>query len=353
MSEPVLSILIVSHNQVKELQRCIESVLMQDLPFEYEIIISDDNSTDGTWELIMNYQTKYPDVINGYQVNSDDCSPTCTSERSGHNRSNAYRHSKGKYFVHIDGDDYLIGTDSYRKQVELLDSHPECSMCMQNILCVKEGEGLTQGKSVHKLHFFKTGDVVTAKEFFLNKYFIFHSAFVFRRNTTANPADLYHKFYVDDIITFHHLQFGNIVCLDECCYVYVKYPKSITSSLAVSERHIIWTLDLTVFCSMMIPYFSGLYYAGNLKDLLSAVNVIRNGKVFSDKTKLIFAQFDAFIYKTCLKDKRPIYDIIRLQIIRCVLIVLLKRKQYSAFLYSLLNDMLICRSNTIPFNFKY
>ena len=47
---PVLSILLITHNQRELLQRCLDSVLAQELRVPFEIIVSDDRSTDGTRE---------------------------------------------------------------------------------------------------------------------------------------------------------------------------------------------------------------------------------------------------------------------------------------------------------------
>lgn len=339
--QPVLSILIISHNQKEQLKRCVESVLAQDLPFEHEIIISDDASTDGTWELINEYVSKYPNLVQGYQVNSNDCNPTNTSERSGHNRSNAYRHATGKYFVHIDGDDYLKGIDCYKLQVEQLETHPECSMCMQNIWIVKDGVQIENGHSWHPLHKYGTGRIVTPKEFFLDKMFLLNQAFVARRNPEINPADLYQKFYVDDIITFHHLQFGPIVCLDRCDYVYVDYPKSISHLYADSdEQDIITTLDLSVVSSTLIPSFAGLYYACYKSDLIRVINLILNGGRVINRVATC-KQFDAFIYKACIKTKLSIFDVLRLQSIRLWLIALIKTKSTSSFAYRILHKLLV------------
>ena len=60
----ILSVLIISHNQKELLRRCIESVLQQNLPFEHELIISDDASTDGTWELAQEYAEKLKEKYN-------------------------------------------------------------------------------------------------------------------------------------------------------------------------------------------------------------------------------------------------------------------------------------------------
>ena len=103
----ILSIIVISHNQKDQLQRCVESILAQSIPFKHEIIISDDNSNDGTWELAMEYSSKYEEII-AYQCNTSDYNPINNSARSGWNRCNGYQHATGKYIAHIDGDDFYI-----------------------------------------------------------------------------------------------------------------------------------------------------------------------------------------------------------------------------------------------------
>ena len=44
----VLSIIVISHNQKEQLTRCLNSILAQSLPFDYEIIVSDDASVDAS-----------------------------------------------------------------------------------------------------------------------------------------------------------------------------------------------------------------------------------------------------------------------------------------------------------------
>ena len=43
-----ISILVVTYNQEKYIQQCLDSILMQQIDFEYEVIIGDDCSTDNT-----------------------------------------------------------------------------------------------------------------------------------------------------------------------------------------------------------------------------------------------------------------------------------------------------------------
>ena len=341
-SSVVLSILVISHNQKQELHRCLESVLHQQLHFPFEVIVSDDASSDGTWELIQDYVVEYPKVVFGFQVNSDDCKPTNTSERSGHNRANAYRKARGKYFVHIDGDDYLRSQTIYQQQVELLEQHPDCSMCMENVLVLTDGSPLNEGRPWYAEHKFETGRVISAKEFLLKNYFIVHSAFVYRRNPDINPANIYGKKYVDAVITYHHLQFGNIVCLDACDYIYVKYPSSITNSLTKNDQSILWGLAFNVYMALLIPKFTGLYYAGQLKELVHLVNLRRQHIQVSSIAKNNFKQYSqAFIYRVFLKDTLNIHERIRLEILRYYLVVLIRTSFVNAFSLRLLHFLLV------------
>lgn len=60
IEQPLVSVCIITYNQKKFLRECIESVLAQDYP-NIEIIVGDDASTDGTQEMLREFETTYPD----------------------------------------------------------------------------------------------------------------------------------------------------------------------------------------------------------------------------------------------------------------------------------------------------
>lgn len=314
-----LSVIIISHNQREQVKRCIESVLSQELPFEYEIVISDDASTDGTWELEQEYEAKYP-FIKVYQCNSNDCNPTYGSERSGHNRSNAYNHSCGKYFCHIDGDDYYRpGSSCLKEMVALLEDHPECSICMQNGWVLKDGASIEDGTPFYEEHRFSTGQMLTAKEYLQSGLFVNNGAMMMRRNAAENPANLYHKWYVDSVITAHHLQFGSVVTLDCCDWVYIQHNKSISSELQKVDTSVIWNLDCSVFLATLIPSLRIWFYSSkeNRKILLDTVRLIRTGISLELKTKAFYGQFsDIFLFRVLTKDSLSACDRVRIDVLR-------------------------------------
>jgi glycosyltransferase involved in cell wall biosynthesis len=62
MKSPLISVVIPSYNKVKYVQRTLDSIVSQGYK-NYEVIIQDGGSTDGTLEIIKKYATKYKQYI--------------------------------------------------------------------------------------------------------------------------------------------------------------------------------------------------------------------------------------------------------------------------------------------------
>lgn len=113
----VVSVVIITYNHERYIEQAIDSVLMQNVNFEYEIIIGDDNSLDRTQEIIKRYQLLYPRQIKsilrtenvGMRNNSNDLRSKC----------------KGKYMILLEGDDYWIDQNKLQKQVEFLEKNKD------------------------------------------------------------------------------------------------------------------------------------------------------------------------------------------------------------------------------------
>ena len=169
----ILSILVITHNQRELLRRCLDSVLGQKLSVPFEVIVSDDRSEDGTAEFIAELQSQ---IKNGERVvpnlqelvytrcNSNECDPKNVSERCGWNKRNVYNHARGSYFVNIDADDFLKSDDIYQTQIDMLEAHPECSMCMQDVWQVNGVQPIENGSRWPCDGKIKNGQILSAKE---------------------------------------------------------------------------------------------------------------------------------------------------------------------------------------------
>ncbi len=56
-----VSVVMLAYNHEKYIAQAIESVLMQETDFNYDIVIGEDGSTDRTQEIVIEYKKKYPD----------------------------------------------------------------------------------------------------------------------------------------------------------------------------------------------------------------------------------------------------------------------------------------------------
>lgn len=339
-SDIILSVLVISHNQASLLQRCLKSIFSQRIKFKIEIIISDDASEDNTWKVIQKYVKEFPGLIFGYQINSSDIRPVNRSERCGYNKANAYKHARGKYIVNIDADDFLIGEDIYQLQVEMLEQHPKCSMCMQNVAYYQEGDPPVFDKLYFEEDKFKHGQIFTPGEFIINNYFIVNPAFMMRRSDLPNPAEILGKHFDDTLITYYHLQFGKIIYVNRAQYAYVISKDSINSSLVGPDREVTM-FALVPYHILFIPEFAGLFLRGGIKTMKKMMKKPVKSSIINEDTKRWLEQFPGFYFKLFLKNKLSNIDKIRTRAILFLIIFIEKSGIHCSVFYRLLFILLV------------
>ena len=120
---PAVSVFNWAYNHVDFIRESIDSILMQETTFPVEIIIHDDASTDGTTEIIREYEAKYPQLFrniiqtgNQWSQGKSVMDPMFTAPR-------------GEFIALAHGDDYWTSPHKLQKQVVLLESKPQASGC--------------------------------------------------------------------------------------------------------------------------------------------------------------------------------------------------------------------------------
>lgn len=132
-TQPLVSIAIITYNQQEFLRECIESCLNQDYK-NIQIVVADDCSTDGTQEMLLGYEEKYPDKFvlclsesnRGITANSNSAHFACT----------------GKYIAWMGGDDLMLPT-KLSKQVAYMEKNPECTICYHDLDVFQSETGQT------------------------------------------------------------------------------------------------------------------------------------------------------------------------------------------------------------------
>src|ERR1700690_1472331 len=120
-----LSVAMTTYNHEAFIQQAIESVLAQRVNFDYEIVVGEDGSTDGTRVILMNLYQKYPERI----------VPLLHDENIGaaRNFQATLASCQGQYLAYVEGDDYWTSADKLQKQVDFLDQHPDYSICCHRV----------------------------------------------------------------------------------------------------------------------------------------------------------------------------------------------------------------------------
>jgi glycosyltransferase involved in cell wall biosynthesis len=117
--KPKVSVCVVTYNQEKYIHQCLQSIVDQQTNFDFEVIVSDDCSTDRTQVIIKEFAEKYPSLIK----------PIFHKENIGAYKNFVFVHSQatGEYIAHVDGDDYCLPGKLLR-QADMLDLDPDCNI---------------------------------------------------------------------------------------------------------------------------------------------------------------------------------------------------------------------------------
>ena len=157
---PKVSVIVATYNHKNYIAQTLESIVKQKCDFEFEAIVGDDASKDGTAKIVAEYAEKYPDIIK----------PVLRKKNLGAFRNNAdlYKRAKGEYIALLEGDDYWLPDDKLRKQVEFLDGNPDYVAHFGRCVVInKEGKRDTAAEGY--MPFFSGGEY-TVRDF--NEYYL-------------------------------------------------------------------------------------------------------------------------------------------------------------------------------------
>ncbi|MCE9613199.1 MAG: glycosyltransferase [Lentisphaerae bacterium] len=116
-----LSVLMITYNHEPFVEQAIDSVLMQQVSFDYEIVIGEDCSRDRTPEIVRRYEAAHPGRVR----------VLWPAHNLGVNRNfiETLRACRGEYVALLEGDDFWLSPHKLQRQVDFLDAHPDCALC--------------------------------------------------------------------------------------------------------------------------------------------------------------------------------------------------------------------------------
>ena len=238
-----ISVCIPTYNQAQYLKKAIDSALNQTVP-PAEIIVSNDCSTDSTYELLEDLKASISSlsVIHqpqnlGIAKNTDAC----------------LRAASGDFVVRLDSDD-LIGNQYCEKLSQLLVQYPDAGYAHANVHEIDQYDDRKEDRSLYRKEIFQ--DALTAAKAAIKGYKVAANIIMFRRKaledvgyTTGRPN------YVED----YHLSvdlaskgWGNVFCNEFLSY----YRVWIDTGKVRQRRKMMEITGLyRVFNELLEPFF--------------------------------------------------------------------------------------------------
>lgn len=245
MNEIMVTVCCITYNHAKFVRQCLESIMEQKTDFDFDILIHDDASTDGTREIIKEYINKYPKRFVPVLQK--------TNQYSQGNRSILIKYmlerARGQYIAVCEGDDFWCDRQKLQKQFELLQKHKNCNMCTHAVEILKEDGssfgamipqrkipgGEMEGKSlIHYLAYEDTHLFHTSSMFFEKK--------VIEADLKDMPSFLLATAAEDRALFLYYAAKGNVFYTEECMSKYrIQSEGSWSQKNSQSKQHALRT----------------------------------------------------------------------------------------------------------------
>ena len=227
-----ISFLVTYYQQAKLVSESMDSILALEKPDEWEILIGDDGSSDGTVNVAQSYVDRDPKHVRLFVMDRDPKKTYNAVERASLNRLNLVRHASGDCYCLMDGDDFYSETDFIPQAIMLLETHPEVSVVAFDTWMYREGQSRKAGKPG------STEPVFESRKRYLRWQYTHAGACVFRNShTEANLRMLENlSFFDDNDITLNALNAGKLIRIHRPVYAYRQAENSVYTTMCAAER---------------------------------------------------------------------------------------------------------------------
>jgi len=224
--EIMVSVIVLTYNHEKYIRQALDSILMQQVDFKYEILIGDDCSTDRTSKIVKYYAENHAAIIKDY-IRPQNLG-------ASKNLYQLLQCARGKFIAFCEGDDYWTNVYKLQKQIDYLVEHISiigcthiCEVVSQKGVPVKSDLKWLSKKKIFSIREFKgyilPGQIGTlvCRNIFTDKTHDFSVIY------KANPV------ISDRTIIFLLLLYGNIHNLQEkmSCYRMIEDGSNATYSM--------------------------------------------------------------------------------------------------------------------------
>lgn len=238
-----VSVLVITHNQERYLAQAVQSAVEQDTDFQYEVVIGEDCSSDGTRRIALEMQRRYPHRVRVL--------PPMDRLGVAQNLLRTLAACRGEYVALLEGDDYWLSRGKLQQQVEFLDRHPECAICFHNVMMMWE-----DGRHSPRPFCPRDQKTYSTLEDLIRVNFIPTCSAVFRRRASSDLPPWFPKLLPSDwVLHVLNAEHGVIGYIDAVMGVYRIHPAGLWSGASELRR----TTVIVEFYEHINRHFHGRY----------------------------------------------------------------------------------------------
>lgn len=274
--EPLVSICIQTYQHADYITDCLEGIIMQETDFSYEILLGEDDSSDGTREICIKYAEKYPSRIRLF-LHSRENNIKINGRATG--RFNLLFNlfsARGKYIALCEGDDYWTDSLKLQKQIDILEKNENVILCCHAAI---ELDFRTNERKIICRNLNQDG-ILPTKEIITNRGgYIPTASIIFRNDNYSELYDFLESAPIGDFFLQSYLALrGDVYFLDMAGCVYRRNTKdSWTHEQKEKEKKIRYYYDMF----NAIDSFYSLNKIGNKNYLVEPISFYLVNFVFS------------------------------------------------------------------------
>lgn len=242
---PTVSVCVQTYNHEAFITECLDGILMQQTTFPFEVILGEDESSDGTREICKAYAEKHPDKIKLFLRSRKDVIYINGNPTGRFNFLENLKVCEGKYIALCEGDDYWTDPLKLQKQVDFMEGNPRFSLCCHRAELLRDDDSL----SLHPIPKISKNGEFTYADLLKNYNFITTASVLFRRPGNLKFPKWFLKVPFGDLGLYQLVsKTGMIKCLDEVMSVYRIHNKGVYSKLTSIKKR-----------EQYLSFYSGIY----------------------------------------------------------------------------------------------
>ena len=201
---PVVSVLVQTYQQQDFIRECLDSILMQETTFDFEILIGEDGSMDGTREICVEYTEKYPEKIRLFLHHRENQIKILGESTSNFNAFYNFYSARGTYIAFCEGDDLWGDPLKLEKQVAFLKNQPNYVFAYHSFRTINE-----KGSSIESVEeLFQPKWDISQQDLLKGKYHPLIFTLCFRNVFSEIPEEMPKVLNVDTFLLSYLGKFG-------------------------------------------------------------------------------------------------------------------------------------------------